>query len=102
MAKGFYSKNTTAADDLASKQPPVKQKKIETKEKRSAGRPRIKTEETITIHIAVPVSTHEKLGIAKMCYGNNMTQYVNRLIEKDLNANYEKYQAFVNSFNDLL
>lgn len=102
MAKGFYSKNTTAADDLASKQTPIKPEKNEHKEKRKVGRPKTKTEETKTINIAVPVSTLEKLETVKLCYGNNMTQYINTLIEKDLRANYEKYQAFVNSFNDFL
>lgn len=72
---------------------------IDFKEKRKVGRPRIKTEETKTINIAVPVSVLEKLDIVKVCYSNNLTQYINKLIEKDIEANFENYQTIVDSLN---
>ena len=48
--------------------------------KKKPGRPKTKTEETKTINIAVPVSVLEKIDIAKVCYGNNLTCYINRQI----------------------
>lgn len=69
--------------------------------KLKVGRPKIKTEETKTINIAVPVSVLEKLNMIKKCYGNNLTEYINILIEKDIEVNYEKYEQVLNSLNNL-
>ncbi len=71
------------------------------KVKKRPGRPKTKTEETKTINIAVPVSVLEKMDIAKVCYGNNLTCYINRLIEKDIKANYEEYKNIINSLNNI-
>lgn len=69
--------------------------------KKKPGRPKTKTEETKTINIAVPVSVLEKIDIAKVCYGNNLTCYINRLIKKDIEANYEEYKNIINSLNNI-
>lgn len=61
-------------------------------EKKKMGRPKIKTEETKTINIAVPVSKLEKINIAKMKYNDNLTRYINELIDKDLEENMETYE----------
>lgn len=71
----------------------------EPKPKRKVGRPKIKTEPTKTINIAVPVSVLEKLDTVKVCYGNNLTQYINKLIEKDIEANYDNYKNIADSLN---
>ena len=71
----------------------------EPKTKRKVGRPKTKTEETKTINIAVPVSVLEKLDTVKVCYGNNLTQYINKLIEKDVEANYDNYKHIADSLN---
>lgn len=68
--------------------------------KRKVGRPKTKTEKTKTINIAVPVSMLDKLNIAKICYGNNLTQYINKLIEKDMEANFNDYQHIVDNMNN--
>ena len=73
--------------------------KKEPKTKRKVGRPKTKTEETKTINIAVPVSVLEKLDTVKVCYGNNLTQYINKLIERDIEANYENYKHIADSLN---
>ena len=73
--------------------------KKEPKTKRKVGRPKTKTEETKTINIAVPVSVLEKLDTVKVCYGNNLTQYINKLIEKDIEANYDNYKHIADSLN---
>lgn len=108
MAKSF--KNNTPIDKLSGATPvtPVipdeelkaaVEPKKEPKTKRKVGRPKTKTEETKTINIAVPVSVLEKLDTVKVCYGNNLTQYINKLIEKDIEANYDNYKHIADSLN---
>ena len=108
MAKSF--KNNTPIDKLSGATPvtpvvpdeepkaAVEPKKEHTT-KRKVGRPKTKTEETKTINIAVPVSVLEKLDTVKVCYGNNLTQYINKLIEKDIEANYDNYKHIADSLN---
>ena len=112
MAKSF--KNNTPIDKLsgatpvtpvatdepkAAVEPKKPTKAEEPKEKRKVGRPKTKTEDTKTINIAVPVSVLEKLDTVKVCYGNNLTQYINKLIEKDIEANYDNYKHIADSLN---
>ena len=104
MAKSF--KNNTPIDKLSGATPvtpvvPDEEPKVavEPKTKRKVGRPKTKTEETKTINIAVPVSVLEKLDTVKVCYGNNLTQYINKLIEKDIEANYDNYKHIADSLN---
>jgi hypothetical protein len=68
---------------------------------RKPGRPKTKKEPTKTINIAVPVSMLEKLEVAKACYGNNMTQYVNALIATDIEKNFEQYETIYNGLNNI-
>ena len=111
--KGFYNTSTTPAEDLSKVTPVIpdeepkaavepKKEPAEVKEpkkKGKVGRPKTKTEETKTINIAVPVSVLEKLDTVKVCYGNNLTQYINKLIEKDIEANYDNYKHIADSLN---
>lgn len=113
MAKSF--KNNTPIDKLsgttpvtpvvtdeepkAAVEPKKPTKAEEPKEKRKVGRPKTKTEDTKTINIAVPVSVLEKLDTVKVCYGNNLTQYINKLIEKDIESNYDNYKHIADSLN---
>ena len=109
MAKGFSKNNpldklsgakvtpTVAVPDEEPKA--AVEPKKEPKTKRKVGRPKTKTEETKTINIAVPVSVLEKLDTVKVCYGNNLTQYINKLIEKDIEANYDNYKHIADSLN---
>ena len=80
--------------------PQSRPEKPEKKSKGKVGRPKIKTEETKTINIAVPVSTLDKISEIKACFGNNLTQYINKLIEKDLESNYDNYKHIADSLND--
>lgn len=70
------------------------------KVKKKVGRPRTRTEETKTINIAVPVSVLEKMDVAKVCYGNSLTGYINKLIEKDIEIHYDEYVNINNSLNN--
>ena len=121
MAKGFYNKDNSPLDVLAGntdtesyideketqkKDEPKKRDDLEpSKIKRKVGRPPIdpsgkkKKDYTKTINIAVPLDVYEKLDVVKICYGNNLTQYINKLIEKDIEANYDNYKNIANSLN---
>lgn len=111
MAKSFKSNTpidrlsgstpvtTTETEPKAAVEPKKPTKAEEPKEKRKVGRPKTKTEDTKTINIAVPVSVLEKLDTVKVCYGNNLTQYINKLIEKDIEANYSNYKHIADSLN---
>ena len=90
---------TAADEEPKAAVEPKKEPKTEPKTKRKVGRPKTKTEETKTINIAVPVSVLEKLDTVKVCYGNNLTQYINKLIEKDIEANYDNYKHIADSLN---
>ena len=100
MAKSF--KNTSPIEKLSGATPVETNKETkveEPKEKRKVGRPKTKIEDTKTINIAVPVSVLEKLDTVKVCYGNNLTQYINKLIENDIEANFDKYKSIADSLN---
>lgn len=66
----------------------------EAEKKKKVGRPKVKTEECKTINIAIPISTLEKMQVAKVLYRDNLTLYVNTVIEKDLKENFERYKMF--------
>ena len=75
-------------------------RKTNKKTGKPVGRPKVKEGEFKTINISVPVDMLAKMDVAKLKYGNNLTAYVNAVIEADLDANFEKYlqlQALMNS-----
>ena len=39
------------------------------------------------------------MQIAKVKYGDNLTKYINALIDKDLEENFEKYTEIYNMLN---
>lgn len=106
MAKDFKSKlkqdpkKVTTATESTEAEAPVEV--IETKPKKKVGRPKTKTEDCKAINIAVPLSVLEKMEVAKVMYRDNLTLYVNRIIEKDLEANYDKYKQFADMQADAL
>ena len=75
-------------------------------EKKKAGRKPVDPERgkkksyTKTINIAVELDVLEKVDIAKVKYGDNLTKYINALIEKDLEANFESYKAIYDMLNN--
>lgn len=58
--------------------------------RRKAGRPKKNLEPTKMINVAIPEHVYEKMQYAKCCYNGNITQYINSLIAKDLDENYDK------------
>lgn len=95
MAKSF--KKSNPLDNIDNENRPETPAK---KSKGKVGRPKTKTEETKTINIAVPVSTLDRINEVKVCFGNNLTQYINKLIENDLASNYENYKHITDSLNN--
>ena len=61
-------------------------------QKRGKGRPRKKVEPEKMINIGIPESLYQKMEVAKICHGNNMTQYIRKALERDIESNYEDYQ----------
>ena len=102
MASKDFAKNLKR-DTRSMKPAPDPVPKVETQEpapaavvpapKKKRGRPKTKTDPERTINIAIPVEVLEKMDIAKVCYGNNLTAYVNAVIKADLQANFEKYSS---------
>lgn len=69
------------------------------KEPRKVGRPKTKQGEFKTINVAVPVEILKILKNIKEVYQGNLTLYINKLIEKDLNENYNKYLEIIDNLN---
>ena len=67
------------------------------KEPRKVGRPKTKQGEFKTINVAVPVEILKILKNIKEVYQGNLTLYINKLIEKDLNENYNKYLEIIDN-----
>jgi len=66
-------------------------------EPKKVGRPKIKQGKFKTINIAVPIEVLNKLKNVKEVYQGNLTLYINKLIEKDLSENYNKYLEIVDN-----
>lgn len=114
MAKGFSKNNplsnltnsgvpkstvaTTAVQD-----PDSKQEKPAVKQKKKVGRPKTKDIKNTcrNINIAVPVVLLDKWEDVRIVHGSNLTEYVTKLIEKDMNANYEHYKKIADSLKNI-
>lgn len=100
------SEETSAAPSEVSEQEKRTQTTNEKKAKRKPGRPPLdpsgkkKKDYTKTINIAVPLELLEKLDTVKICYDNNLTLYINKLIEKDIEAHYDEYRRVADTLNN--
>lgn len=82
--------------DLKQEEPPVKQK-------RKVGRPKTKDIKNTckNINVAVPIRLLDKWEDIKIVHGSNLTEYITKLIEKDMNANYEHYKDISDSLKNI-
>ena len=73
------------------------------KEKGKPGRkPTKDVKNTCTnINVAIPNELYDKWKEIKTARGNNLTQYVTDLIQKDMDENYDKYKQIISMLNDL-
>ena len=53
------------------------------------------------INVAIPKELIDKWNEIKKAKGNNLTQYVTDLIQKDMDENYDKYKQAVDILNNL-
>lgn len=53
------------------------------------------------INVAIPNELIDKWNEIKKAKGNNLTQYVTDLIQKDMDENYDKYKQAVDILNNL-
>lgn len=105
MSKSFkespfdkFNNNIELETNLVPKKAVISTKSIEfDKSSRKVGRPKTKQGEFKTINIAVPIEILNKLKNVKEIYQGNLTHYINKLIEKDLNENYDKYLEIVDN-----
>lgn len=65
-----------------------------TSPRKRVGRPVIKNvkETCRNINVAVPTELLDKWEQIKIVHGSNLTGYVTKLIQKDMDANYEHYR----------
>jgi len=113
MAKGFSKNNPL--DKLSGTNAPKKagspeegpQATIESKQeqppKRKVGRPKTKDIKNTckNINVAVPITLLDKWEDIKIVHGSNLTEYITKLIERDMNANYEHYKDIVDSLKNI-
>lgn len=122
MAKGFSKNNpldrlsgtNIPKNKEVEKEPPTvvepnqtepepKQEKPPIKQKRKAGRPKTKDIKNTckNINVAVPIILLDKWEDIKIVHGSNLTAYITKLIEKDMNANYEHYKNIATSLKNI-
>lgn len=122
MAKGFSKNNplkklsdtaTTQNTDIekepqvtveaAPHEPEPEQKKTPVKQKRRVGRPKTKDIKNTckNINVAVPITLLNQWEEIKIVHGSNLTGYITKLIQKDMDTNYERYKDIVDSLNNI-
>ncbi len=122
MAKGFSKNNpldklsgtSVPKSTEVQKEPPAavepkqteseqKQEKPQTTQKRKVGRPKTKDIKNTckNINVAVPITLLDKWEDIKIVHGSNLTEYITKLIEKDMNTNYEHYKDIADSLKNI-
>ena len=91
--------NAHASAEPKQTEPELKQEKPQTTQKRKVGRPKTKDIKNTckNINVAVPITLLDKWEDIKIVHGSNLTEYITKLIEKDMNANYEHYKDIADS-----
>jgi hypothetical protein len=96
-------KEPPAAVEPKQTEPEPKQEKPQTTQKRKVGRPKTKDIKNTckNINVAVPITLLDKWEDIKIVHGSNLTEYITKLIEKDMNANYEHYKDIADSLKNI-
>ncbi len=117
MAKDFKSKSpfnnfTTPApsepsaavvEPSSSEQKKKPENRNATTVKQKVGRPKTKDVKGTckNINVAVPIILLNKWEDIKIVHGSNLTEYITKLIEKDMDSNYEKYKNIADSLKNI-
>ncbi len=77
--------------------------KTQPQPKRKVGRPKTKDIKNTckNINVAVPITLLDKWENIKIVHGSNLTAYITKLIEKDMNANYKHYKDIADSLKNI-
>lgn len=96
-------KEPPAAVETKQTEPEQKQEKPKTTQRRKVGRPKTKDIKNTckNINVAVPITLLDKWEDIKIVHGSNLTEYITKLIEKDMNANYEHYKDIADSLKNI-
>lgn len=96
-------KDPPAAVEPKQTEPEPKKEKPQTTQKRKVGRPKTKDIKNTckNINVAVPITLLDKWEDIKIVHGSNLTEYITKLIEKDMSANYEHYNDIANSLKNI-
>ena len=96
-------KEPLAAVEPKQIEPEPKQEKPHSTQKRKVGRPKTKDIKNTckNINVAVPITLLDKWEDIKIVHGSNLTEYITKLIEKDMSAIYEHYSNIVNSLKNI-
>lgn len=71
--------------------------------KGKVGRPKTKDIKKTckNINVAIPKTLLEKWEEIKIVHGNNLTEYITKLIKKDMDTNYKKYKKLTDSLKNI-
>ncbi len=96
-------KEPPVAAEPKPQEPETTQENPQAKQKRKVGRPKTKDIKNTckNINVAVPITLLDKWEEIKIVHGSNLTEYITKLIEKDMNANYERYKDIANSLENI-
>lgn len=95
-------KNTESPKESHAASEP-RQETPQVNQKRKVGRPRTKDIKNTckNINVAVPIVLLDKWEVIKIVHGSNLTEYITKLIEKDMNANYEHYKEITDILKNI-
>ncbi len=102
--RGRNKTQTTLSDIvLSAKLQPAEQEPTPQPTKRKPGRPKTKDVKNTcrNINVALPVTLLDKWDAVKIIHGNNLTAYITGLIQKDMDANFDKYINIINTLNNI-
>lgn len=90
------AKAGTAAGSMLKKAP-----EQQTTEKKKVGRKKEFTEPRKSTNVKVTMDLWEKWEEIQIAHGSNFTGYVNKLIQKDLDENFDKYKEVADSLKNI-
>lgn len=92
------SENTEPEPQAAASEPEAVQPA-----KRKAGRPKTRDVKNTckNINVAVPITLLNQWEDIKIVHGSNLTGYITKLVEKDMNANYGHYKDIADSLKNI-